>query len=67
MIRPFGDDPADVEQQRRRHQQDAEGDEKGDGLLAPGHKVILGNAECKMQNANRACTQKRVKAFAFTP
>ncbi|HKC56271.1 MAG TPA: hypothetical protein VKC35_09085, partial [Vicinamibacterales bacterium] len=38
---------------RPRHEQDAQGDEKGDRLLATGHGVILGNSKCKIQNANR--------------
>ena len=47
----IGDDPADVEQQRRDDQQHAQGDEEGDGFLAPGHSVILAmqNSECRIQ------------------
>src|SRR4029453_19635288 len=36
------DDPADVEDDGRRHQQDTEGDEESDGFLASGHIGILG-------------------------
>ena len=38
------DDPADVQRDRRRDEQNAEGDEKRDRLLPPGHGVILGHA-----------------------
>src|SRR5262245_11913759 len=43
---PLGcdDNPADVQGDRCRYEEDAESDEKGDRLLAPGHPVILRNS-----------------------
>src|ERR1041384_6660420 len=62
------DDPADVQRNRRPDEQDAQGDEKRDRLLAPCHLVILGIQNAKFKMQTRRGTQKRGGSVAaFTP